>query len=67
MFTGLTLDRFYERMQRYGYAQDKTWLAEGVMLRLRILVRQSKQIKKDPIDQGRGSGARTQFQQLQQS
>jgi len=58
MFTGLTLERFLERMERYGFVQDKTCLLEGTMLRLK-LIRQQKP-KKQLLEETRPSGARTQ-------
>lgn len=45
MFTGLTLDRFYDRMERCGYFRDMAWRHEGVMLRVGVDAHQSKPTK----------------------
>lgn len=60
MFAGLTVERFLERMEKYGYIRDRSWFQEGMMLRLRIV--QKKSTKKENLEYSTLTNGRTHSQ-----
>lgn len=66
MFQGLTFDRFVERMGKYGFLPDKTCFLDGIMLRLKQLIRKSKHSKKDD-EENQPLGVKPQQQALASS